>query len=110
MIKVEQFMSSSDLVSLDDRHIEFIFAVNRRGERHSKTYISGTGDNNLKLAALAMKHLNNTGRSFDPTSVYKPYVMSFKDQKRHVETHKRDQITAPVLTNRMSDKHPYCIW
>ena len=69
MIKFEQFMSSSDLVSLDDRHIEFIFAVNRRGERHSKTYISGTGDNNLKLALFSMNLLENTGRSCDTTSV-----------------------------------------
>ena len=69
MIKVEQFMSSSDLVSLDDGQIESICAVNCRSERQVKTYISGTGDNNLKLALFSMNLLENTGRSCDTTSV-----------------------------------------
>ena len=43
MINVEQFMRLSDLVSLDNRQIESICAVNSRGEVHSRTYISGTG-------------------------------------------------------------------
>ena len=82
MINVEQFMSSSGLVSLNDRQIESICDMNRWGDCHDKTYILWTGENNMKLAAFAMKHLNNTDRSCDPASVYKPYVMSFKEQQR----------------------------
>ena len=110
IINVEQFMSTSDLVSLDNRHIKSICAVNRKGERHPKTYISGKLENNLKLAAFATKHLKNTGCSCDPASVYKTYVMLFKDQKRRVETHQRDKITAPVLKNSMLDKEPEHTW
>ena len=87
MISIEQFISSSDLVSLDNRQIESICAVNFRDKRHANTYIWGTEENNLKLSEFAMKHLKNTGRSCDLTYVYKYYVMSFKDQKRRVETH-----------------------
>ena len=80
-------MSSSDLVSLGNRQIEYKCAVNCRDERHANTYIWGTEENNLKLTAFAMKHPKNTGRSCDTKSVYKYYVMSFKDQKRRVDTH-----------------------
>ena len=110
MINVEQFMSSYDLVSLDDRQIESSCATNGRDERHAKTYISGTEENNLKLSAFKMKPLKNTGRSCDTTYVYKTYVMSFKYQKRRVETHKRDQITAPVLTIRILEKELDRAW
>ena len=37
MRNAEQFMSSSDLVSLDNKQIESICAVNCRIKRHSKT-------------------------------------------------------------------------
>ena len=84
MINFEKFMISSDLFSLDNRKIESICAVNCKVERHAKTYILGTGENNLKLTAFTTKHLKNTGRSCDTTSVNKPYVMSIKDQKRLV--------------------------
>ena len=57
-----------------------------------------------------MKHLKNTGHSYDRASVYKPYVMSLKYQKRRVETHQRDQITVSILTNRMLDKEPDRSW
>ena len=103
MINIEQFMSSSYLISLDGSQIESICVVNRRGELRAKNYILVTGENNIKLAAFTMKHMKNTGRSCDPSSVYNPYVMLFKDNKRRVETHQRYQITAPVLTNRMFD-------
>ena len=57
-----------------------------------------------------MNKLKNTIRSCDPASLKNTYVITFKDQKRHVETHQRDQITAPVLPNRMLDKEPYRAW
>ena len=110
MLNVEKFMSSSDLVSLENRNIESICAINCRDESHAKTYILGTGEKNLKLDTFEMKHLESTGRSCDTTSVYKPYVISFKDQQRRVYTHHKDQITAPVLTNRMLDKELDRTW
>ena len=82
--------------------------MNHRDERHSITYILGRGENSLKLAAFTMKHLKNTGRSCDPASVYNPYVMLFKYQKRRDPSevsnnragpHKKDvgQETGPCL-------------
>ena len=57
-----------------------------------------------------MNYLKNTGCSLDHESVYKPNVMSFKDQMRRVYTHQRDKITVPVLTNRMLAKEPDRAW
>ena len=42
MINIEQLMSPSDLVNLDNRQIEYICSVNRRVKHHVKIYILGT--------------------------------------------------------------------
>ena len=57
-----------------------------------------------------MKHLNNTGRSFDPPSIFKKDVLLFQAHKRSVESHDRSIIDAPFFTNRMVEKEPYRVW
>ena len=69
MINMEAFHDENCLVELDDKGIESICHVEIRREAYSTTYISGSGEYNLKLAVLCMKHFKNTGRSFDPPSI-----------------------------------------
>ena len=57
-----------------------------------------------------MKHLKNTGRSFDPFFIDKKEVLLFRAHKRSVESHKRYNIDAPVFTNRMTEKEPDRVW
>ena len=57
-----------------------------------------------------MKHRKFTGRSFHPDSISKSFVMAFKEQKKHVETHVRGEVTPSVITNRMLEKEPENAW
>ena len=104
MINVEAFHDENCLVELDDKHIESICHVNRRREAYATTYIYGSGEYNLKLAVLYMKHLKNNGRSFDPFFIDKKDVLLFWAHKRSVELHERSNIDAPAFTNRMMEK------
>ena len=97
MINVEQFHNENDLVELDDNHIHSIYTVNLGNEKDVDTYISGTGDYNLHLAVFVMKHLKFTGHSFHPDRIGKSFVMTFKDQKKRVETHVRSEVNPPVI-------------
>ena len=77
MINVEAFHDENCLVDLDDKRIESICHVNRRREAYAATYISGSGSYSLKPAVFCMKHLKNTGRSYDPFFIYKKDVLLF---------------------------------
>ena len=110
MINVEAFHDENCLVKLDDKRIESICHVNRRREAYATTYIYGSGEYNLKLAVFCMKHLKNTGRSFDPPFICKKNVFLFQAHKSSVESHDRSSIDAPVFTNRMVEKEPDRMW
>ena len=84
--------------------------MNRRREAYATTYISGSGEYNLKLAVFCMKNLKKTGRSFDPPLICKKDVLLFQAHKRSVESHERSSIDAPVFTNRMVEKEPDRVW
>ena len=84
--------------------------MNIRREAYATTYISGSGEYNLKLYVFCMKHLNNTGRSFDPPSICKKDVLLFQAHKRSVESHKRSNIVAAVFTNKMMEEKPDHVW
>ena len=75
--------------------------MNRRREAYAATFISGSGEYNLKLAVFYMKHLKNTGSYYDPFFIEKKDVLLFRAHKRSVESHQRSNIDAPVFTNRM---------
>ena len=77
MINVEDFHDENLLVKLDDKRIESICHVNRMREDYATTCISVSGEYNLKLTVSCMKHLNNTGRSFDPYFIYKKDMLIF---------------------------------
>ena len=77
MINVEAFYDQDFLVELDNKRIESICHVNRRRETYATTYISGSGEYNFKLTMFYMKHLNNTGRSYDPLFINKRDVLLF---------------------------------
>ena len=70
-------MMRIDLSIVDEKRIEYICHVNKRREAYATTYISGSGEYNLKLAVFCMKHLKNTGRSFDPLFICKKDVLLF---------------------------------
>ena len=53
-----------------------------------------------------MKYLKFTGRSFHPDNISKSFVMTFKDEKKRVETHVRSELTPPVITLIMLEKEP----
>ena len=110
MINVEAFYDKDCIVELDDKRIESICHVNRRREAYAITYISGSGEYNLKLAMFYMKHLKNTGRSYDPFFIDKKDVLLFRSHKRSVESHQRSNIDASVFTNTMMEKEPDCVW
>ena len=110
MINMEAFHDDNCLVKLDDKRIEYICHVNRRRETYDTTYISGSGEYNLKLAVFCIKNLKNTGRSFDPLSICKKDVLLFRARKRSVESHDRSSIDATVFTNRMVEKEPDHVW
>ena len=110
MINVEQFQNDNDLVKLDDNCIHSICTVNRRNKKDVNTYVSGKGEYNLQLVVFAMKHRKFTGCSFHPDSISKSFVMTFKDQKKRVETHVRGELTLPVITNIMLEKEPDNVW
>ena len=69
IINVEAFHDKNCLFEIDDKRVESICHVNRRREAYATTCISDSGEYNLKLAVFCMKHLKNTGRSFEP-----PYI------------------------------------
>ena len=106
MINVEAFYNQDCLVELDDKRIESICHVNRRREAYATTYISGSGEYNLKLAVFYMKHLKSTSRSYDPFFIDKKDVVLFRAYKRSVESHQRSKIDASVFANRMMEKEP----
>ena len=95
---------------MDDKRFESICHVNRRRETYVTTYISGSEEYNLKLAVFYMKHLKNTGRSYDPFFIDKKDVLLFRAHKRSAESHKRYNIDAPVFTNRMMEKELDRMW
>ena len=84
--------------------------MNRRNENDVDNYVSGTGEYNLHLSVFTMKYLKFTGRSFHPDNISKSFVMTFKDQKKRVETHVRGEVTPTVITNRMLEKEPDNVW
>ena len=106
MINIEAFYDQDCLVELDDKRFESICHVNRRREAYLTTYISGSVEYNLKLAVFYMKHLKNTGRSYDPFFINKKYVLLFWAHKGSVESHQRSNIDALIFTNRMMEKEP----
>ena len=110
MINVEQFQNKNDLVKLDNNRIHSMCTVNCRNKKDVNSYVSGTGEYNLQLAVFAMKHLKFTGRYFQPGIISKSSIMTFKDQKKHVETHVRSEVTLPVITNRMLEKEQDNKW
>ena len=57
-----------------------------------------------------MKHLKNTGRSFEPPSICQKDVLLFQTQKMSFEPHERSSIDAPVFTKRMVEKEPDRVW
>ena len=57
-----------------------------------------------------IKHLKNTGRSFDLYFICKKDVLLFWAHKRSVESHERSIIYAPVFTNRMMEKETNHVW
>ena len=110
MINVEQFQNDNNLVELDDNHIHSICNVNFRNKEDIDTYVSGTGEYNLQIYVFATNHLKFTGRSFHPDSIGKSFVMTFKDQKKRVETHVRSKVILPVITKIMLKKEPDNVW
>ena len=110
MINVEHFQNDKNLVELDNNRIHSICTVNCGNEKDVDTYVSGKGDYNLQLAVFAINHLKFTGHSFHPDSIIKSFGMTFKYQKKRVETHVRSVVTPPVITNRMLEKEPYNMW
>ena len=110
MINVEAFYNQDCLVELDDKRIESICHVNRRREDYATTYISSSGEYNLKLAVFYMKHLKNTGHYYDPFFINRKDVLLFRAHKMSVESPKRSNIDAPIFTNRMMEKEPDHVW
>ena len=104
MINVEAFHDDNCLVKIDEKRIESICHVDIRSEAYATTYIYGSGEYKLKLAVFDMKHLKNTGRSFDPFFTDKKYVLIFRAHKRSVESHDISSIDALVFSNRMMEK------
>ena len=93
MINVEHFQNENNLVKLDNNRIHSICTVNCRNEKYVDTYVPGTEEYNLQLAVFATKQQKFTGRSLHPDSISKSFVMTFKDQKKPVETHVRGEVT-----------------
>ena len=110
MINVEAFYDQDCLVELDDKRFESIWHVNRRREAYVTTYISGSGEYNLKLAVFYMKHLKNTGRSYDPFFIDKKDVLLFRAHKRSVESHQIFNIDDLIFNNRMMEKELNRVW
>ena len=65
VINVERLNNANCLASLNDERISAICKVHRRSDSSMlATYISASGEHNLKLVVFCLKHLKNTGRSY----------------------------------------------
>ena len=84
--------------------------MNRRPDKYSSTYISGSSEHYLKLAVFCLKHRKNTGRSFDPEYLNMSEVRACAPQKKAVDSFKMDNVLAPVFTNKMLEKEPDRVW
>ena len=111
VINVERLEDAECLASLDDERISAICKVHRRSDSSMlATYISASGEHNLKLAVFCLKHLKNTGRSYALGDITRRLVDSYKSYKATVDAFVQGSIDAPVFTDKSIEKDPDHAW
>ena len=86
VINVERLNNANCLASLNDERISAICKVHRRSDSSMlATYISASGEHNLKLTVFCLKHLKNTGWSYALQDITRQLVDSYRSHKVTVD-------------------------
>ena len=111
IINVERLEEAECLASLNDERISAICKVHRRSDSSMlATYISASGEHNLKLAVFCLKHLKNTGRSYALEDITRQLVDLYRSCKATVDAFVQGSIDAPVFTDKSIEKDPDHAW
>jgi hypothetical protein len=111
VINVERLNNADCLASLNDERISAICKVHRRSDSSMlATYISASGEHNLKLAVFCLKHLKNTRRSDALENITRQLVDSYRSYKATVDAFVQGSIDAPVFTDKSIERDPDHAW